>query len=492
MRVTTPSGVVEGAEGDGVLLFAGIPYAEPPVGDLRFQPPRPHPGWDGVRDATRFGPASAQSPQRLGAPLPEFPDWSEDCLTLNVFTPGVDGALRPVIVWIHGGAFTVGSGAMSWYDGSSFARRHDLVVVTVNYRLGALGFLSLDEVDGAQPGAGNNGLLDQIAALRWVRDTIAAFGGDPGRVTVAGGSAGAISIDALLGMPEAQGLFHGAILESGAGQPFHTPHVAAQVTALFLEAAGVSGVAELKSLPVEDVLRAQGAVAAQLRTTPGAVRAEDGRPVTSAFSPVVDPAAGPRTTAPGIPILLGTNLDENGLWSVMAPELAEEQLQRRVSRMHRDPDRLLEVYREELPDAAPGDILSRILTDMIFRIPAIRFAEARAASDPDVWMYLFTWPSGAQDGRLGACHLLELPFVFNQLTAAGVTEFAGPHPPQPLADRMHDAWAAFARTGDPATPELPEWGRYDASARTTMEFGADSRPVGDPGAAARRLWLDAR
>src|SRR5436190_7760967 len=241
--VETQNGTLGGKVGDGVHVFRGIPYAAPPVGSLRFKPPRPVKPWSGVREAIAFGPVACQQPSPLeGMFAAQQQEMSEDCLFLNVWTPGPDNGRRPVMVWIHGGAFVSGSGSTPWYNGTSFARTHDVVLVTINYRLGALGFAHLADVLGDKyAGSGNNGILDQIAALGWVRDNVALFGGDPGNLTIFGESAGGMSVGTLLGTPAAAGLFHRAIPQSGAAHNARPVETAAANTQLLLDTLDVDG-----------------------------------------------------------------------------------------------------------------------------------------------------------------------------------------------------------------------------------------------------------
>src|SRR3712207_215533 len=263
--VMTAVGEVAGELGDGVHVFRGIPYARPPVGELRFRPPQPPEPWAGARPATAFGSIAMQSPSPLenlfGAA--ERPSMSEDCLYLNIWTPGLDGARRPVMVWIHGGAFVTGSGSTPWYDGTRFAARGDVVVVTLNYRLGAFGFLHLADLIGESfVGSGNAGILDQAAALAWVRDNIAAFGGDPENVTIFGESAGAMSVGTLLALPAARGLFQRAILQSGAASNAMSRERANEVAGRLLEALGIPREKSetIRDVPARDLLAAQGRV----------------------------------------------------------------------------------------------------------------------------------------------------------------------------------------------------------------------------------------
>jgi para-nitrobenzyl esterase len=483
--VQTRCGVVEGIETGGVLQFRGIPYAAPPVGELRWRPPQPPEPWAGVRAAGGFGPVAPQGPSQFailsGGAQPGVSE--ADCLNLNVFTPGTGGDPRPVLVWIHGGGFTAGSGREPWLDGSSFARR-GMVVVTINYRLGALGFLHLgDEL----PGSGNSGLLDQVAALEWVRDDIAAFGGDPGRVTVFGESAGAMSIGALLGMPAASGLFHAAILQSGAAAAFNTAERAAEVTERVL--ARVGGLDGLRAAPWERLVEAQGEVVDELSRA--------GAPLP--FMPVVDGTVLPRaplqTVAAGaaspVRLLTGTTRHEVSLF-LAGPRgglgMDEASAVRRLDRASPGLGRALyDAYRAELDaDARPTDVWVAVETDRLFRIPAIQLAAAQARHTPDVWMYLFTWESPVLDGALGACHALEIPFVWNTIDVPGIEVFAGGGPEaEALAGDMHAAWIAFAATGDPG------WERYEEGRRATRVFGPGAGVVEDPPPATRRLWAAA-
>ncbi|HSR22178.1 MAG TPA: carboxylesterase family protein, partial [Candidatus Eisenbacteria bacterium] len=435
MVVETRYGRVEGIERGGVLQFRGLPFAASPVGDLRWRPPRPPEPWTGVLRADRFGPMAPQGPSQITLfPRPDARDIREEgCLNLNVYTPGLTGQPRPVMVWIHGGGFTAGSGRNPWYNGTSFAG-HGVVVVTVNYRLGALGFLHLgDEL----PGSGNCGLLDQVAALEWVRDNIAAFGGDPDDVTVFGESAGGMSVGSLLAMPAATGLFQKAIAQSGAASSVNDLERASDVTERAL--AGVGGIDALRDAPWERLVEVQGAVLAEM------TRGAGGLP----FMPVVDGAVLPRLpldavtagAAARVRLLTGTNRDEMTLFLFrdVHEELTEETAVRRLERTNPGAGRsLYDAYRLELGSSAPPrDVWVAVETDRVFRIPAVRLAAAQARHAPHVWMYLFTWRSPALDGALGSCHALEIPFVWNVLSIPGSDAFTGAGPEaQPLADEM--------------------------------------------------------
>jgi len=492
----TTTGQVAGTESDGVLRFAGLPFAAPPVGDLRFALPQPPAAWDGVRDASGFGPVAPQLPGTVEALTgAQPPRWDEDCLTLNVFTPALDGD-RPVMVWIHGGGFTGGSGSVPWYDATRLCQRGDVVVVTVNYRLGALGWLYLDHLDGGPAGSGNAGLADQVAALRWVRDNIAGFGGDPDRVTVFGESAGAMSVATLMGTPSAAGLFSAAIAQSGAAHNVWEPDGPIEVTERVMAALGVTDVVGLREVPAASLLEVQAKVVAEL--TIERAKRPKGDALGLPFGPVLDgivldrhPLAAIRDgSAAGVALLCGTTRDEWRLFGLMLRSVEDEAtLLRRLGRMVEDPDSMAAVYRQSHDDAAHDALWDAIMTDRVFRIPAIRLAEAQARHRPDAtYMYLFEWASTAFDGRLGSCHALEIPFVFDNLDGPGVPMFTGPDAPQGLADAMSESWVAFATGHNPHHAGLPAWPTYDPATRATMHFDVTNRLEHDPAAEVRAAW----
>lgn len=504
---TTRTGAVEGREKDGALLFAGIPYAAAPEGNLRFQPPAPPQAWSTTRDATSFGPQSYQAGGLLGGMMSqESAVYSEDCLSLNVMTPALDGGRRPVLFWIHGGGFVGGSGATPWYNGHAFVTRHDLVVVTINYRLGALGFLHLAEIGGESYGSsGLNGILDQVAALGWVHDNIEAFGGDPDNVTIFGESAGAMSVGTLLGLPAAGGLFHKAVVQSGSAHYVLPEDEAVRRTAMFCDLAGLSTIDDLLVAHPDALIEAQAKLGAALQAETRSTEITKGTSrLDLAFQPVIDGVHLPRSpleavldgSANDVPLLIGTNEDEWNLFALMMQgELDEAKAIRRLDRVRPgEGDELFKVYAADRPDASPTDTYNAILSDLVFRIPALRLAEAhRQAAAPgiDTRMYFFTHASTAFDGKLGSCHALEIPFVFDTVGRAGVDFFLGHEPPAGLAPAMNDAWAAFARTGDPSTDALPDWPVYDADTRATMELGDECRLLTDP-LPTERLWWDDR
>jgi para-nitrobenzyl esterase len=504
--VSTPNGRIRGRTSDGVSAFLGVSYAAPPVGPLRLRPPHAVVPWSGIRDATVLGPEP---------PQPQFPPvdpWGllfdpavpgDDCLNLNIWTPDPDAAGLPVMVWSPGGSFHFSSGGS--YDGSRFAR-DGVVCVTINWRTGADGFLYL----GAGDAGANLGLLDQVAALTWVRDNIAAFGGDPDRVTVFGESAGAMSIGVLLAMARAEGLFRRAVLQSGAAHHVIAADDAARIGARFAEILGVPATREaLAQVPVDRFLEAQAQVDAEVLASPD--RARWGPEVvasTMPFHPVVDGDVVPDEpiariaagAAAGVDLLVGTNSDDWRMFPFLGgvvDQVTDEMLAGPVERYGSwslaafglPANGALGSYREAHPGASPGDLLADVLTDWWVRVPAVRLADAHAPAPAGTFMYEFTWPSPAFDGRLGACHALEIPFVFDTLDLGRGQMMGGAlgeRPPQQLADAMHAAWVRFAADGDPG------WPRYDLERRSVQRFGIEPRVVEDPYARERILWAGVR
>lgn len=493
--VEIAQGTLAGLEKEGILQFRGIPYAAPPVGDRRFRAPEPHPGWEGVRDATRFESMSVQESGGVTAFLGDAVDSSsEDCLFLNISTPACDDRKRPVMVWIHGGGFINGSSSTPWYDGTSLAARGDVVVVTLNYRLGALGFLWLGDLDDRYRSSGVNGLLDQAAALAWVRDNITAFGGDPDNVTIFGESAGAMSVSTLLALPAARGLFHKAIAQSGAAHNTFTPAMGAAMTQQFMEKLGVKDLDGLLTASADDIAVAATKVEAKLYDDPSGLGGPTGIALAMAFQPVVDGVHLPvnplhavaNGSAADVPFMTGTNLDEWNLFALMSPGgLDDPKLLERLERIFGSGHRVRDTYAAERPGASPDDLWNAVLTDATFRIPAIRLVEAREAATSSTWQYLFTWATPAFGGVVKSCHALEIPFVFGVLGNSGAELFLG----GPVGDELHalsatmqDAWLSFARTGDPG------WPAWDSESRLTYRFDIECEELSDPMGSERRLW----
>jgi para-nitrobenzyl esterase len=493
--VRTSAGAVRGETVDGVHSFKGIPYAADPAGERRFLPPRPAPPWARVRDARAYGPTAPQPaapPWRLdtGSAVPE----SESCLVLNVWTASQDGT-RPVLVWLHGGGFSTGSGSQPWYDGSALARRDDVVVVTLNHRLGLLGFLDLGSVAGPlYEDAGHAGLLDLVAALTWVRDEIASFGGDPARVTIFGESGGGGKVLALLAMPAAAGLFSGAIVQSGAfldgpGERGQEPAVAADLAREVVERLG--GVEAVLAAPVERLVGVQVAIEGRHRPGSGGVMP---------FCPIVDGRVLPDhpldALAAGasaeVPLVLGTNRHETTLFLWFGDEAfredplgwepADDAVPARLAGYVGDRlERLVATYRELRPGITNRDLTIAISTDNL-RMSAVRLAEAKLeGGTAPVYVYRFDWESPLHGGALGATHALEIPFVFDTTERRAASRDGAGR--KALAASMSDAWVRFASGVAPWTP-------YTLDRRETMLFGTTSRIVADPDREERLAWLE--
>jgi para-nitrobenzyl esterase len=502
--VTTVHGRLRGSIADGVHAFLGVPYAAPPFGANRLRAPRPAGSWDGVRDATRFGAAPPQvaPPGAAADSAWDTATGGEDCLTLNVWTPDPGAGGLPVMVWIQGGMFEVGG--QGAYNGTHFAR-DGVVCVVINWRVGADGFLYL----GGGDRDANLGLLDQVASLHWVAKNIAAFGGDPGNVTVFGESAGAMSIGDLLSIPRAEGLFRRAIAQSGAAQHVLPAQTAARIGGYLAHKLGVPPTREaVAAVPVQRLLAAQAELKAELlaHPDPGRWGAEVVASVMP-FQPVIDgeviSAAPIERIAAGasskVDLIAGSNTDDWRLFRVLSGEIDQITGQmltgppgvhgyRALAAYGLPAEKTLAAYRTRYPGASPGDLLAAVTIDWWTRVPAIRLAEAHANAPAGTYMYEFAWPSRAFGGRLGATHGLEIPFVFDTLSkdAPLFGQFLGDDPPQELARTMHAAWVSFATSGDPG------WPRYDLSRRATMRFHTTSQVVNDPRAWERALWEGVR
>ncbi len=491
--VETQYGKIQGVQEEAVSSWKGIPYAKPPLGALRFRPPQPPEAWLGIRQATQFGPVAMQSSvieKLAGRRL----SMSEDCLTLNIWSPGADEKLRPVLVWIHGGGFEIGSG--SFHDGTPFAAHGDVVVVTLNYRLGPLGFLHLVEPGSeAYAASGNCGLLDQVAALQWVQNNIATFGGDPDRVTVFGESAGAMSIATLLALPTAQGLFQQAILQSGAAQTVRSSTQATTIARDFLKILDVrlEALSTLEQIPAERLVEAASALP-DWRGTTGARDAIH-------FAPVIDGVILPQPplqaiasgVAKHIPLVIGTTKDECLFYPFADPTWREEDEETLIQRCKQQIGtawaEVAPLYLQEKPAGQPllKQLLS-LLTFDHFIFPAIQLSEAQAKQGALVWAYRFDWHSPLFGG---AAHTVDRLFVWNLVASpmAMVDRMAGNAPERlQLAKQMQRAWIAFARHGDPNIPELPTWPNYDLEERATMLFDRESAIQNDPNAEARQVW----
>jgi len=485
--VITASGPVRGEWEQGVQVFRGIPFAEPPVGALRFRPPVEHKPWRDVRSALDFAPAC---PQIVTIDPTENNNsvQSENCLAVNVWTPAIDSKRRPVMVFVHGGAFIEGSSRNTGYDGAVLARRGDLVVVTLQYRLGPFGFLELSEIGGPEYcGSGNNGIRDQVAALRWVRKNIASFGGDPDNVTIFGESVGATSVGILLAIPEARGLFAKAILESNSAVRVGKGlSEARELTRQFLRVAHANGLEDLRKLSTSELRAAEQRLFDSVFEDSSFGPTWDGVVLDEPAMKSIQEGHGAR-----IPVLLGTNLDEIRYWATIEdlpleakpPALLETQVASIVGDRARA---LIDTYQRA--DSEYGEAVIHLETDLLFRMTSIRMAEAICDLQP-TYMYLFTYRSTSPLARYESAHAMELPFVFGLIDELESIDFIGRGPDRAtLMGRIQQAWIQFARSGDPNHRGLPHWPRYERTRRATMLLGLDSKVLEDPFGAQRRSW----
>ena len=485
---TTTQGKVRGTRVDAVSAFLGIPYAAAPIGPALFRAPAPAPSWDGVRDATTLGPTVPKPPYvaPFDTLLQDPVITGDESLNVNVWTPDPGGDGLPVMVWIHGGAFRNGGNAVPSYDGRAFAR-DGVVLVSMNYRLGAPGFGLLPDAPA------NLGIRDQLAALAWVQDNIAAFGGNPNDVTIFGESAGAMSVHTLVSVAAGSGLFGKAIAQSGGAHVVVTPTDAARITAELAARLGVPATADgFASVDVDRLLAAQQSISLDVARNPDPkVWGSSIVAAGMAFLPIVDGELITERPIDAInagighdmPMLIGTTTEEYRLFLVppgiidaVTPELMRGALAARGWDAS-----IADIYAANRPDASPGDVLAAMITDSYFRLPSIRVAEARADAPSPTYAYEFAWPTPVD--RLGACHALEIGFVFDTLREPGSNWLAGSDAPQSLADNMHARWVAFAKSGDPG------WPAYDTESRSVMTFDGDGATlVNDPRADERRLW----
>jgi para-nitrobenzyl esterase len=503
--VETASGRVAGTISGGVHVFKGIPYGAPTAGANRFMPPLAPEPWIGVREAIVY---AGRSPQALAAAQrPELATvWGavdtlpvgEDCLTLHVWTPALDNSKRPVMVWLHGGAFSYGSANSPRYDSVNLAGHNDVVVVAVNHRLNIFGHLDLSDIgDERFAQSGNAGILDLVAALEWVREHAKSFGGDPDNVTIFGQSGGGGKVSALLAMPRAKGLFHKAIVQSGASVRFAEHERTTALADAVLKHLGLGG-GELDALQALPLARLQEAIEPAQKTLP-----RPAHPLLDRynFGPVIDgrilPAHPFDPAAPvlsdDVPIMVGGTKDESAIF--LAPDEAvwnrtvtEDALRKRIAAVAGGAaDELLAYYAERDPQAGPSDRLITALTASNFGVRSVLLAERKAArAKAPVWMYRFDWETPAFGGRLKSPHSIDVPFVFDTLHVIG--DAHRKTGAQALADRVSGTWAAFARNGHPRNEAIPEWPAYTAARRATMLFDDQCRVVDDPDGEVRPLW----
>ena len=485
-------GKIQGYINEGISTFKGIPFAEPPIEDLRLKAPILKNSWDGVLESFQYKPVAPQPPP-YRPDFPPPPQSEADCLNLNIWTPGCDENMRPVMFWIHGGAHRTGSGRLM--NGKTISRRGNIVLVSLNYRLSMLGYPYLPGV------AANIGQLDQIAALTWVRDNIKSFGGDPNNVTIFGESAGGTSVCVLMAMPKAKGLFHRVICQSGGITPIGLKlSERKKTTELVLKELNLTldDVEKLRDLPVESIIGAM---------TKASVKAK----IALGFKPFIDGENLPKHPlkaiqegyAKDIDLIVGTNLEEWRFWRAFEPKFEEYEssvFKRRIEDILQSleisenmTDKLIKVYkksrRENNLSTNLAEIYEACKTDSAFRFPSIIFAEAQSSHQKNTYMYLFKWKTPYQDGRFGAMHALDVPFVFSSFLEDYLFIFPKKTPEtEELSNKMSDYWTSFARTGNPNMSNALKWPLYNKGSRKTMIFDNTTEIVEDPLNLEREMW----
>ena len=492
--IETKYGKIQGYVEHRINIFKGIPYSAPPIEKLRFKPPTPPKPWKDTLSATKFSPISPQSSTEaewlFGPPLEQS---EANSLTLNIWTPNTDDYKRPVMFWIHGGNYNNGSSAQQNYDGLPLSLRGNMVVVTINYRLGPLGYLYIPELTA------NVGQLDQIAALQWVHDNIGSFGGDPNNVTIFGESAGGHAVVTLLAMPAAKDLFHRAIAQSAYSYSSSSNKEGSDEFSTMLKIKP-GDLESLQKISVDDIIETHNKQIAMIGL----------KGIDNPFSPVKDEITLPENPlnalqsgfASDIPLLIGTNRDEMRFMRAFFPNMPEidsDELLKRIMNSFSKSGHseelaksLIKTYVKEregfLPNN-PQDIWEAFLTDIGFRIFAIRVAEAQSKHQKNTFMYLFTWPSPWMEGKLGSSHAVEIPFAFGTLDKPGTEIYSGKgEDAETLSEKMMDAWIAFAHTGNPNNKSILEWPSYDSNNRSTIILDKELKISEDPFGEERKAW----
>ncbi len=493
--IETKTGKIKGHEQDGIKMFKGIPYAEPPIGELRLSYPEPKTPWNGVLDASEYGPIAPQPLPILEQLFPLPPQSEEECLNLNIWTPECDDSKRPVMFWIHGGSHITGSGRL--LNGRNISHKGNIVLVTINYRLGPLGYLYI-------PGApANIGELDKITALKWVKENIESFGGDPDNITIFGESAGATSVCALMAMPKAKGLFNRAISQSGGlfpGLEVSERKTTYEMILNELEL-GNGDIDEFRRLPVDKIIN--GLINTQIKAP---LQMVDLRPyIDDETLPQHPIKAIKEGFAKDIELIVGTNLEEWRLWRAFEPNFEKININAMKTRIKMimslsgdeeiDVEDLINVYtksREEINMSMNiHDIYDAFMTDAIMRIPSIKFAEAQSEHQKNTYMYMFNWKNPFEGGRYGAMHGFEIAFVFGYFWEDFFWFFPKKTPEtESLSDKMMKAWVSFAKSGVPNHENIPEWPPYNIENRSTIIFDDITEIWDDPLKKEREMWFN--